>query len=415
MLKDKILERLLDTQNFLLFVWRALQANKCKQGAAALTYTTLFALVPMMTVSYVVLSVMPALETVGDQVEGLIFENFLPDTGGQIQEYLGHFSQQAKKLTVPGILMLFITALMMLKTIESTFNDIWGVEKSRRGITSFLLYWGVLSLGPLLAGAGLMLSTYLLSISIIPDVQAMEAIKPLMSLIPYFLTTAALCLIYVAVPNTRVLFSHAIVGAAIAGFCFEMAKNLFAFVVSQSSIAVIYGAFASVPLFLMWIYLCWMIVLFGAVIVRSISIYRVSEGARYTDLFLALIILKRFYQAQSEAKSLSNSKLIRGDDMGIGIVGVGQWQHLREILEQENLIHATAEGEYMLARDLHDVTLLQLANLFGAKYTCPGKEPDSSLAEQPWFKQALSLTKEVEDQAAEKLNTNLAELFKSHE
>lgn len=407
----KIQNHLIHGWHFLVFTGKALQANKCQQGAAALTYTTLFALVPMMTVSYVILSVMPALQDIGTQIETVIFDSFLPDTGGQIKDHLSQFSEQAKQLTVPGILMLFLTALMMLKTIEATFNDIWGVEKSRRGISSFLLYWGVLSLGPLLAGAGLMLSTYLLSVTVMPDEQALEAVKPLMKWIPFFLTTAALCLIYVAVPNTRVRLGHALIGAFIASLCFELAKTAFTYLVAKSSFAVIYGAFASVPLFLLWIYLCWMIVLFGAVIVRSVGIYQISEGAQYSPLCLALIVLKRFHQAQSQASSLSNQQLVRGDDMNIGALGIEQWQQLKTILEKEHFIHTTAEGEYVLMRDLHNVSLMDLAKLFGARYTSIKKESNPALQQQTWFKHVSHTFSEVEQHSNQAMNKSLADIF----
>jgi membrane protein len=263
--------------SFSRFVWQHLQASQWQLNAAALTYTSLFALVPIMTVSYVVLSFMPQLEIVQHQVEQFIFSHFLPDTGNQVKVYLNQFSQQTRKLTVPGIFMLIITALMMLKTIENTFNNIWGVKQGRRGVDSFLLYWAVLSLGPVLLGAGLMFSTYLFSLNFFTDVKEMEVVQPFVlqlgQFVPLLLTTASLCLIYSAVPNCSVPLKHAFIGAFIAAIIFELSKTLFALSIKHSSYTLIYGAFAAVPLFLMWIYLCWAIVLFGAVLVRCLGIY----------------------------------------------------------------------------------------------------------------------------------------------
>jgi membrane protein len=271
-------EKWLDLYGFSRFVWQHLQVIQWQQSAAALTYTSLFALVPIMTVSYVVLSFMPQLEPVQGQIEQFIFAHFLPDTGNQVKVYLYQFSTQAKTLTVPGIIMLIVTALMMLKTIENTFNTIWDVKKGRHGVDSFLLYWAVLSLGPVLAGAGLMFSTYLFSLSFLSDVRELVIMQPIIlqlaHVMPLLLTTASLCLIYSTVPNCPVSLKHAFVGALVAALCFELTRKLFALGVKYSSYTLIYGAFAAVPMFLLWLYVCWAIMLFGAVLVRSLGLYR---------------------------------------------------------------------------------------------------------------------------------------------
>jgi membrane protein len=274
-------EKWLDLYSFSRFVWRRLQAIQWQQSAAALTYTSLFALVPIMTVSYVMLSFMPQLEVVQKQIEQFIFTHFLPDTGNQVKAYLNQFSEQAKSLTVPGIIMLIITALMMLKTIENNFNTIWDVKQGRRGVDSFLLYWAVLSLGPVLAGAGLMFSTYLFSLTFLSDVKELMIAQPLVlqlaHFVPLLLTTASLWLIYSTVPNCPVPLKHAFIGALVAAICFAIIKKLFALGVEQSSYTLVYGAFAAVPMFLMWLYICWAIVLFGAVLVRSLGIYQPAK------------------------------------------------------------------------------------------------------------------------------------------
>jgi len=267
-----------DLRSFVLFFWKHFESSQCRQGAAMLTYTTLFAIVPMMTVCYVVLSLVPDTllphhDALNRHVETFIFGNLLPDTGTQVRHYLDQFSQQARKLTIPGIAMLVITSLMMLRTVEDTFNTIWQVQRSRRGLVGLLQYWAVVSAGPVLLGAGLVLSTYVASLDFFDDVEKIQAIKPFARLLPLLLTSSALCLVYLIVPNCRVPFLHAAAGALLAGITFELAKSLFALGVKYSSYALIYGAFASVPLFLLWINICWMIVLAGAVLVRSFAIY----------------------------------------------------------------------------------------------------------------------------------------------
>jgi membrane protein len=136
------------------------------------------------------------------------------------------------------------------------------------------LYWAVLSLGPLLAGGGLMFSTYLFSLHFFSNVKDLGMMQPLLYFMPLLLTTATLCLIYSAVPNCRVPLKHAITGALVTAVGFAFLKKIFALAVKHSSYTLIYGAFAAVPLFLMWLYLCWAIVLFGAVLVCSLNAYK---------------------------------------------------------------------------------------------------------------------------------------------
>jgi len=127
----------------------------------------------------------------------------------------------------------------------------------------------------------LMFSTYLFSLTFLSDVKELMIVQPvlpeLVHLAPLLLTTAALCLIYSTVPNCPVPFKHALAGAFVAAICFELTKALFALGVKYSSYTLIYGAFAAVPMFLMWLYLCWAIVLFGAVLVRSFGIYSTAK------------------------------------------------------------------------------------------------------------------------------------------
>jgi membrane protein len=276
--------QLANMKPFLLFVWKQFEANQCLQSAAMLAFTTLFAIVPMMTVSYAVLSLvpdtlMPQHDALSRHVETFIFGNLMPDTGMQVWHYLDQFSQQASRLTLPGIVMLVITSLMMLRTIEDTFNSIWHVQRGRRAILGLLRHWAVLSLGPVLLGTGILFSTFVASLDWFDGVEKFKAVQPLARLLPLFLTSSALCLIYLAVPNCRVPFRHAVTGALLAGVTFEIAKFIFAQSVIHSSYTLIYGAFAFVPLFLLWIDICWMIVLAGAVLVRSFAIYSPDQAS----------------------------------------------------------------------------------------------------------------------------------------
>ena len=143
--------------------------DRCSENAAALTYMSLFALVPLLTVLYTMASAIPTFQGLEEQMQTLLFENLMPDTSAEVESYLTDFSQQAKNLTGPGIVFLVITAVLMLRNIEKAFNQIWRASENRSAVSSFLLYWAVLSLAPVAMGIALGLSTYLASFSHVLD------------------------------------------------------------------------------------------------------------------------------------------------------------------------------------------------------------------------------------------------------
>lgn len=240
-----------------------------KTHAAALTYTTLFALVPLLTVMYSVLSMIPALQESRGEIEDLLLGNLVPASGDALMGYLYQFSEQARKLTTIGIALLIVTAFLMLKSIENSFNQVWLLEKGRKGLSSFLLYWAILSLGPLMLSAGLAVSSYVSSLSLwkegwVPG----SGVLALGIIIPYITSFLVFTLIYWAVPNCKVLLKHAAVGGALVAFLFELGKIIFAEATTFfPSYQLIYGAFAAVPLFLLWLFVTWSVILFGAEIV----------------------------------------------------------------------------------------------------------------------------------------------------
>ena len=143
-----MLQRITEVWDFWRFLLQRFIADQGTNSAAALTYTTLFAVVPMMTVTFSMLSAIPAFQGTGEQIQSFIFRNFVPSAGETLQQYLREFTTQARQLTWVGVAVLAATAFWMLVTIEKTFNTIWRVRQPRRGVSSFLLYWAILSLGP---------------------------------------------------------------------------------------------------------------------------------------------------------------------------------------------------------------------------------------------------------------------------
>lgn len=404
---DKVHHYWRRTRQFIELIVRQYQQKECQKSAASLTYVTLFAIVPLMTVTFSMFSIIPAFEGLGEQLQTLIFSHALPYSEQELVSYLQEFSSQARKLTVIGVVFLVGSAYLMLKNIEANFNSIWGVKYGRRGIMSFLLYWAILSLGPLLLGVALAISTYVASLRLLMDEYAsLGLVTWLFQFLPVLLSAAAFTLLFAAVPNCKVPVSDAAIGGFVTAITFELLKRLFGLVVTNSSFTLIYGAFALVPLFLLWINMIWMVVLGGAVLVHTIGTYKVVLKDRgYPDLLATLLVLWKFRQASARGLSLSNPELLQ-----IGLSSE-QWRRIRDILQSRRLIAATSQGDFVLCYDLHQLSLAQLAGMLQLSRQLP---PDvSGLEDLPWLPAAKAHLGAIDEFASERMSISVAALFEN--
>ncbi|WP_257265439.1 YihY family inner membrane protein [Endozoicomonas sp. ONNA2] len=343
-------------QRFVTAVIKRFLDNHSIENAAALTYTTLFAVVPLMTVTYSILSAVPSLNDVGDTIQNFIFTSFVPSTGEMVQSYLNDFSQQARKLTGIGIAFLLVTSFLMLRTIDRALNNIWQVAHVRRGISGFLLYWAILSLGPVLLSVGFLATSYLASLKLVSDTTAILGGEQwLLRLMPIFLSTLVLTLLYTAVPNRKVPVGHALAGAIFVAILVELAKVGFTlFITLSPTYHLIYGAFAAVPLFLLWVYLSWLMVLFGAVLVRSLDVDgQQAPGERLHPLISMLLILRQLQEKFAQGQGLYYPDLHKCNLS----VSLDEWECHTVRLMGMGLISKNDNGEWLLARDLRQISL----------------------------------------------------------
>ena len=398
-------------QSFSLAVIKRFIDHRCTENAAALTYTTLFAVVPLMTVTYSILSAVPSLQNVGDSIQSFIFNSFVPSTGEVVQHYLRDFSQQARKLTGIGIAFLLITSFLMLRTIDKALNSIWQVSYIRRGMSGFLLYWAILTLGPVLLSAGFLITSYLASLKFVTDTSAFLGSEQwFLRLMPVLLSISVLTLLYMAVPNRKVLFWHALTGAVVVAILVELAKLGFTFFITLSpTYHLIYGAFAAAPLFLLWVYLSWLMVLFGAVLVRSIDLFgKQVKGEQPHPLISILLVLKQLQERFENGQGLGFADLQKSnlpislDDweshtarlLGMGLIGknaAGQWILVRD-LRQINLYHFSTQMPWPLPRDE------QLQNIL---------LPDGAT----WLSDLIERIRQVNDVRLSSLNCSLDQLL----
>lgn len=244
--------------------------EKYTYRASALAFTTLLAIVPLLFIIVFFSAILPFFEDLVALGEVYILQNFVPESAVLIENYFKTFLQQATHLPIITIIFLICVTITLVHTIEETLNDIWRVPRRKRThkILALLFYWFIFLLIPLLIGLSIFLSSYIFFVGRMINATVFPPF--LLTLLPVFINTIIFSLFYTIVPNVSIRWSDGLLGGFIAALLFEVARIGFAFFISQfPSYAIIYGAFAAVPIFLLWLYVFWFIILFGALITHS--------------------------------------------------------------------------------------------------------------------------------------------------
>ena len=394
---------------FILFVLNRFEADRCREQAGSLTYTTLFAVVPMLTVFLVIISSIKALEPARQQIQQMIYSNFLPKTTIAFEQALNKFTEQSSNLTIIGILFLFFTTVMMLTSIETAFNRIWRVTHTRGGIIGFMRYWTIISLGPILLGSAFVISSALASLNVLSNNFAGYELNGafIFWLISFSLTCLGFILLYWTIPNRSVPIKSAAVAGIFSAIVFELLKNLFGFIMSNfTSYQLVYGAFAAVPIFLLWIYLSWNIILLGVEISYAMTAF--SSGKRQTrhPIFMMLDILELFYRKQKKGDSVKELEAL--EILGRG--EIGRWPVYVELLEKQQLVKRTDDAEYVLCRNLSQVDFWSLFTAL--PYPLPRRSDLGNIhPDDEWMQRLGPLLAESDDYLAAKLSIPLTKIF----
>jgi membrane protein len=273
--------------------------------ASSLTFTTTMALVPFFTVVLAVFTAFPMFGKLQAALQGWLVQSVIPDAiARQVLGYLTQFSSKASRLGSVGVAALFFIALSLVLTIDRTLNGIWRVRRQRPLGQRVLIYWAVMTLGPLLLGASLSLTSYVISESRGLVAGVPGALQLLFELIEFALLAAGLAALYRYVPNTPVQRRHALAGGLFAALGIEVARRILAFYLGKvPTYSLIYGAFATLPILLLWIYIAWLIVLWGAVIAAYLPSLVAHErrpgGGPGWRFELAIELLRALDQARS--------------------------------------------------------------------------------------------------------------------
>jgi len=284
--------------------------------AGSLTFTTLISLVPLVTVTLAVFTTFPIFGRFQTSLQDYFLQTLVPDSIARpVMRALTQFAGQASKLGVAGLIVLGLTALALMFTIDRTLNAIWRVPKPRPLAQRVLLYWAGLTLGPLLLGASLSLTSYALTASRGLVDALPGGLALLLGLLEFALLAGGMAALFRFVPNTHVRWSHALAGGLFAGLGFEVAKRALGWYLGLvPTYSVMYGAFATVPILLLWVYLSWVMVLLGAVVAAyapSLAMHVRRRPDRPGERFaLALEALQALDDARGRAeRGLSADKL----------------------------------------------------------------------------------------------------------
>ncbi len=375
---------IIDSLRFLRYVTVRLQEDRCTQMAASLTFTTLLSIVPLITIALTLFSAFPVFNDFYAHIKEFILSNMLPETGGKmISRYMEQFAESASRLTAVGLIFLAFTSMLMMLTIDNAFNMIWRVSRPRSLLQRVLVYWAVLTLAPLLIGGSLSLTSWLVGFSVGYAQQIPSLGISVLKVVPVILTTAAFTLLFRVVPNRYVPMRHAIIGGLIAAIAFETMNRAFAFYIAHfPTYKLVYGAFASVPIFLLWIYFSWITVLFGAIITASLSHWRSTHSLRLDQaakLYYAIGILKLMYKGLSKGEVQTLPGLSRQLHIGYDDV-----ERLLEKLVKAKIVGKLSGLGWSMVRAPEAVELSELLKLFLLDVTTlPKHSGDSDI--KAWF------------------------------
>ena len=353
-----------DLGHFLSFLYARFKQDRYHEMAASLTFTTLLSLVPLITIALSLSTAFPVLAGFVVQLKSFVLNNMPAETGAVIiSTYMEQFAQSATKLTAVGIILLAFTAMLIMITIDDAFNKIWRVSRRRTLMMRLLTYWAVLTLAPLLFGGSLSLTSWLVAATTGNASQVSTFGMIMLRVVPALLITLGFTLLLRVVPNRYVPIRHALVGAVVAALTLEYMNRTFAFYIANfTTYQVIYGAFASIPIFLLYIYLSWMTVLLGALIAASMSHWNggsIAPPSPTAQLYYALRVLKMMSDGLRNGSVVSLPVLSRHLRIG--------FDPLIEILEklaQVNIVRKLSQHGWSMIRDAKHIQARELLQLF---------------------------------------------------
>ncbi|MEO6015883.1 MAG: YhjD/YihY/BrkB family envelope integrity protein [Polaromonas sp.] len=326
--------------------------------ASSLTFTTSIALVPFFTVALAIFTAFPMFSKLQGSLQGWLVESLIPDNiARQVLGYLTQFSRQANKLGVAGLGVLLVTAIALILTIDRTLNSIWRVKTPRHLAQRVLIYWAAITLGPVLLAASLALTSYVVSASTGLVGTLPGSVRLLLDVFQFFMVAGGVAALYHYVPNTYVKWSHAWAGGIFVAAGIELAKRVLSLYLSKvPTYSLIYGAFATLPILLVWIYVAWIIVLLGAVIAAYLPSLLAGVarrgGGHGWQFQLAIEVLQQLHKQRESARrgcgasSLANALQVDVLQLEPALEALASLQWIGQLVEDGD-----QESRYLLLAD----------------------------------------------------------------
>ncbi|MDV7340117.1 YihY family inner membrane protein [Terasakiella sp. A23] len=346
--------------------------DQCMRIAASLSYTSLLSLVPLMAISFAIFAAFPAFEGVQHEIQAYVFENFVPAAGDAVSSYLNTFMAKTGGMTTLGIVGLGVTAIMLLATIEDALNRIFRVRVKRPFVSRLLMFWAVLTLGPLLMGVSLSLSTYFYALTNWVEQDGLGGVSVsgfLSFVLPNVMVMAALTFFYIFVPNRNISWKNGVIGGVVAGILFAVLKKLFGLYVSNfPSYQAIYGVLAAIPIFLVWMYLTWAVVLMGALLTASLEDFERLDQTKKKEVTPADRMMGAL-----EALRLLKVQHVAGGSLSDHVITKELGSHIAadvmKLLNEAGFVAVTEDEQWVLARDLTETNLAELHKTLGLDLT----------------------------------------------
>ncbi len=398
---------------FTLYTLRRFNADGCFAASGALSYTTLVSLVPLAVIALGSLSAFPIFAPVREEILALVFKNFVPSVGEQAAFWFRTFADSATQTTAIGFAGIAATGVLLLVTVEDQLNLIWRATSARPWAQRILAYWALITLGPLLVGISLSLSTYF-------EIAAQRVgfgqqalwiadgwLHWLARGVPALLEFVILTMLYSLIPNCAVRWRDGVLGAAITTLGIEILKVGFSiYVGAMSYYRTVYGALATIPIFLLWMYILWMVVLLGAVIAAALPNWRIDERvgnmpAGGIRLGLSLALIAALARAQRCGKAVATTFLARR----LGVATTVIDGHMRPLAAAGFAAHTQA-GSWVLAWSPENATLRDLCKALHLPLAGNWQERGSA----PWQRQVAAAMDRIAQAEAAAMRLSIASL-----
>lgn len=366
--------RLEHAREILAFAARRASDLRLPQVAASLTFTTVLALVPLLAVALSIFTTFPMFDDVRRALERNLLRELLPEQFAAILlRNLNEFASKALRTTALGLALLLLAAMAMIATVDRVLNEIWNVRQQRPLVQRVLVYWALITAGPVVIGASLAVTSYVFSLSGARVQQVTGAVRALLDYFPLVLSGFAYAALYVFVPNRRVQWRDALAGGFAAAIVGDLIRDAFTAYIRTGVVTTIYGAFAVVPLFLIWVYLAWLVILFGAAIAATIPTLRTTRFADKrrvgNDFFTAVALLRVLHHAlgtphpERSSDELARETRTDLDDAERLLVELERLGYIRHLAgAHAGKWRFVADATRVTLRPLHDRLLLDPTN-----------------------------------------------------